>query len=69
MIAYIPRTFHSVPAYYARSTTTVRERFIDAYCTYQVPEAAHPVSLFKGVEITNDSSSVSLTRLESRVGP
>ena len=30
MIAYITRTFHSVPAYYARSTTTVRECFI--YC-------------------------------------
>ena len=35
MIAYIPRTFHSVPAYYMCSTTTVRERFIDAYCTFQ----------------------------------
>ena len=33
MIAYIPRTFHSVPAYYACTTTTVRERFIDTYCT------------------------------------
>ena len=33
MVAYIPRTFHSVPAYYTRSTTTVRECFIDAYCT------------------------------------
>ena len=29
---YIPHTFHSVPVYYERSTTTVQERFIDAYC-------------------------------------
>ena len=34
MIAYILRTFHSVPAYYVCSTTMVQERFIDAYCMY-----------------------------------
>ena len=35
MIAYIPRTFHFTSVYYARSTTTVWKRFIDAYCTFQ----------------------------------
>ena len=46
MIAYIPHTFHSVPVYYARSTTTVRERFIDAYCryTFNAPTGVHCVS-------------------------
>ena len=34
MIAYIPRTFHSVAVYYNRSTTMVQEYFIDAYCMY-----------------------------------
>ena len=33
MFAYIPPTFHSVSAYYVPSTTTVWERFIDAYYT------------------------------------
>ena len=34
MIVYIPHTFHSEPAYYVRSMTTVQECFIDAYCMY-----------------------------------
>ena len=36
MIAYIPCTIHSIPVYYACSTTTVWERFIDAYCSISI---------------------------------
>ena len=35
--------------------------------THQLPKAAHSVSLFEGVETTDDSSPVD--SLESRMGP
>ena len=60
MIAYIPHTFHSVPAYYARRTTTVWEHFIDAYCTPSPPHTFHYSSPFVLFTCTLSTTHISL---------